>query len=389
MNKRVILKEGKEKSLNQRHPWIFSGAVASMPTCDPGEILPVYSSQGTFLAKAYFHPDQSLMGRVLSFQDEEISEVIKNRILDALILRSKLIHPKETNAYRLVHAEADGLPGLIVDNYNGYLVIQIQTYGMEKLRKTIVDILQQMLSPKAIYEKSLSHARIAEGLSPVEQLLSGKLPSEIEILENNLKFIVSVQLGQKTGFFIDQRNMRSLVQKLSSDRNVLNCFSYTGGFAIYALHGGAKKVTSIDSCKVACQFAEKNTLLNGFSIDQHNILNVEAFDYLKNQPIEEDFVILDPPAFAKKRDALENAIKGYRNLNALALSKMPPRSFLLTCSCSYYMDEKNFQKTLFQAAQASGRFVQIIQKHSQGFDHPISLYHPEGEYLKSFLLFVQ
>lgn len=387
MDKKVVLKPGREKSVLRGHPWIFSGALESLPICDPGTILPVYSSQGEFLAQAYFHPDNSLTGRILSFQQGEIKKKLEQLLISACQLRKQLFEGQKTNAYRLINGEGDGLPGLIVDYYDGYLALQIHTQGIEKLRDFLIQQLVKILSPKGIYEKSLSPAREEDGLEMREGILYGNVPEKISILENGKTFLVSIPEGQKTGFFLDHRSMRQKVEEISKNRRVLNCFSYTGAFSIYALKGGAKEVTSIDSCKTACRLAEENTEIN--QLKNHQILQADVFDYLESHPIEQDLVILDPPAFAKKRKHLDNALKAYQKINYTVLKGLPPRSFLLTSSCSYHVTEELFVQAVFFAAEKAKRNARILSRHLQAADHPISLNHPEGAYLKSLLLFVE
>lgn len=389
MDKRVVLKEGREKSLQKKHPWIFSGAISSSPQHEHGEILPVHASNGDFLALAYFHPKNSLAGRVLSFSKEPIDQILEKKIQAAHLLRKRFFDGAVTNAFRLINAEADGLPGLIVDVYNDLFVIQISSYGMERLRPLILKILISSFHPRSIYEKSTSSSRLQEGLKAEEGFLFGDEVKEVEVLENGLKFLVSLTEGQKTGFFLDQREMRQKIAKFTKDKRVLNCFSYTGGFSLFALHGGASYVESVDICKKASALCERNTLLNNFSLNKHKIVQGDVFEYLKSSALDFDIVICDPPAFAKKRDDIAIACKGYKDLNRSLFSKMPKNSLLLTSSCSYFIDEDLFQNLLFQAALEANRNVRIINKHIQAEDHPVSLYHPEGSYLKSFLLYVE
>ncbi len=383
---KVVLKEGKEKSLLRRHPWIFSGAVGIIPPLTPGEIAAVYSASGQFLAQAYFHPENSLTGRVLSFSEDPIEEVLKGRVSEALRLRNALA--LETNAYRLINAEGDGIPGLVVDHYDGVLVIQVNTWGIEKLKPFLVEALIDIAKPKAIYEKSLSASRRQEGLKDSQGWLFGKAEPEIPILENGLAFLVPIEEGQKTGFFLDQREMRRMIGACSFGKRVLNCFSYSGGFSLYALKGGAKAVTSVDSCAKASLLAARHTSLNGFASDRHQIHCEDVFSFLSRVPVNEELVILDPPAFAKKRADVDAACQGYKTLNRLVLEKIPAASKLLTCSCSHYIDEALFQNLIFQAAREAGREVRILSRHVQAQDHPLSIYHPEGEYLKSLLLYI-
>lgn len=386
--RKVVLKPDREQSLLRRHPWIFSGSIASFPPCEKGEVLPVFSSKGDFLATAYFHPENSLSGRVLSFVDLPIKEILTNALQRSLKLRSTLFDPIITNSYRLINGEGDGLPGLIVDCYADILVLQVHTYGMERLKKEIVDLLIALLSPRTIIEKSVSPARRQEGLEDAQGVLFGEDIAEIQVLENGLRFAVDCQGGQKTGFFLDQRDMRSLVRSLSKDKRVLNCFSYTGGFSISALAGGARSAVSVDVSAPALKIAEKNTLLNGFSHKLHTVLKADVFAYLQEDPLNYDLVILDPPAFAKKREDVPQASNGYREINRRVLEKLPSGSFLLTCSCSHFIDRQKFEAILFQASMETGRSIEILSRHRQALDHPESIYHPEGNYLKSLLLYV-
>lgn len=389
MIKRVILKEGKEKSLHRGHPWVFSGAIDQLPSCEPGEIFPIFSASGEFLAQGYFHPTNSIAGRILSFTQEAIHTVLEQKILDAIVLRKRLFDPQVTNAFRIINAEGDGIPGLIVDQYGPYLVIQVASAGIERLKPVIVELLIRLMQPEAIYEKSTSGSRKEEGLQDAIGLLHGSDFDEVQIIENQIPFLVSIKNGQKTGFFLDQREMRKMISPFSKGLKVLNCFSYTGGFSVYALHGKAAHVDMVEIDQTACQLCEKNLQLNHFSDASYQIMQGDAFDFLAQESLDYDLVILDPPAFAKKRKELEGAIRGYREINLQALKKMPKRSYLLTSSCSQHIDEGLFQQTVFQAALKAGRQVKILSHHLQAADHPVSLYHPEGTYLKSLLLYVE
>jgi len=373
---RVVLKPGKEKSLLNRHPWIFSGAIAQRPSHLPGEIFPVFSSQNHLLGHAYFHPENSIAGRMLNFNSDKPHDSIRSHIDAAIALRSP------SSGRRLINAEGDALPGLIVDQYQDVLVIQIHTAGMELLKPIIVEHLIQRLQPKTIYEKSVSPARHLEGLPDIRKLLYGPETPEVTIEENGITYIVQPLDGQKTGFFLDQRAMRQTVHDLAQGRTVLNCFAYTGGFSLAALKGGAKHTTSVEISPDACALATRHNAPN------HTIIQADVFDFLRTKPLNYDLIILDPPAFAKKRADIEMASKGYREINRLAFQKMPPNSLLITSSCSSYIDATLFQQLVFQAAAESGRFVRILGRHSQAPDHPVSIYHPEGDYLKSLILHV-
>ena len=378
---RVILKEGKEKSLLQQHPWIFSGAIASRPPHAPGEILPVYSSAGKLMGSGYFHPENSIAGRMLTFTEENPLDAIRRSLKAALDLRKTLV-PEQ--ARRLVNGEGDGLPGLIIDQYGDVVVLQIHTAGMERLKEFLVDELVSLLHPRAIYQKCTAPARRQEGLEDAKGLLYGTETPEVTILEHGISYFVSIEEGQKTGFFLDQREMRKKILELSQDKKILNCFAYTGGFSLAALKGGAKLVHSVEISEEACNLAKRNN----FDPARHTIFQADAFDFLRHQPLNYDIVILDPPAFAKKRSDVVMAAKGYREINRLALQKMPPHSLLLTCSCSSYVDPTLFQQLIFQASSDAKRSVRILGRHTQALDHPVSVYHPEGMYLKSLLLYI-
>ena len=386
--KKVILKPGKEKALRQRHPWIFSGAVAELPSFENGEILSVFSAEGQFLAKAYFHRENSIAGRVLTFHDEPIETALDRHFSYALQLRKRLFDPKVTNAYRLINSEGDFLPGFVVDLYDDMAVIQINTCGIERLKEALIARLKKHLKLRGIYEKSQSNARRQEGLPDSCGLLFGECPKEILVKENGLHFLVSIEKGQKTGFFLDQREMRQLLFRFAKNRRVLNCFSYSGGFSLFALQAGASHVVSVDSSEEACRLATENTLINHFELSSHEIVEENVFKYLHADSFPFDLVILDPPAFAKRRQEVEDACRGYKEINRNVLKQLPPSSFLLTCSCSHFVSPELFQQVIFQAAVEANREVVICSRHIQTPDHPISLYHPEGEYLKSLFLHV-
>jgi 23S rRNA (cytosine1962-C5)-methyltransferase len=387
----VILKRDKEKPILQRHPWIFSGAIESYPeNYSIGDIVPIFSSQKVLLGYGYFNPEHSLAGRVISFGQENPLSCFDKNMEKAIRFRFQQFDLNQTNAFRLINAEGDLIPGLTIDYYNGYLVVQISTLGIEKLKDRILGNLKTMVPHiKGIYEKSLSISREEEGLALVEKSLLGDCKEEVQILENNIPFLVSYQKGQKTGFFLDQRNMRSLVGAMAKNKRVLNCFCYTGGFSIYALKNNAQSVTSIDASEEAIEMAKRNAKINQIDPSKHECLVEDVFKYLRNHSLDFDFVILDPPAFAKKRKDVDDACRGYKEINLQALKKMPADSYLLTCSCSSVIDEKLFQTVIFQAALEARRNVKIISKHHLAFDHPINLYHPEGNYLKSLLLYVE
>lgn len=390
----VILKKGKEKIVQQRHHWIFSGAIDSFPkNFVNGEILPFFSSEGKLLGHAYFNQSCSLCGRIVSFGDIPPKEAILQSIQEAFTLRKTLFSDEnsddKTNAYRLIQAEGDHLPGLIVDRYGDYLVLQIGTLGMEKQKPYLLSILSSLFPIKGIYEKSTAPSRKEEHLTPYEEILWGDVPDHVEILEEGLKFLVSIKKGQKTGFFLDQREMRNLIGSLSSGKRVLNCFSYTGGFTVAALKNHATSVDSIDSSQDALEMGKKNVLLNGLPLEKSPFIQGDVFSFLKEKSaLPYDIVILDPPAFAKKKGEIEGALKGYKEINYQAMSKMEENTFLLTCSCSYHVDDTLFRTCLFEAAKKARREVKILSAHRMSLDHPINLYHRESDYLKGYLLYI-
>jgi len=384
----VILKRNKDKPIRNQHHWIFSGAVKSLPPFEDGSILPVRSCEGDFLGYAYFNRKSSIIGRMLSFDKTPPLEAIEKNVDSALVLRKSLLDEK-TNACRLINGEGDCLPGLIVDRYDDVLVIQVATLGMEKLKPFLLDLLANKISPRSIYEKSNLPARREEGLSDFEGHLYGERVETVEIKEEGLRFLVEIVASQKTGFFLDLREMRRLVRSLAKDRRVLNCFCYTGAFSIAALAGGALKVDSVDSSEQAVALARQNFILNGLSEGANGFFIEDVFEFLRQQNLPYDFIILDPPAFAKKKADVVQACRGYKDINRLAMHKILPKGFLLTFSCSYFVDEALFQKVIFQAAAEARRKVRLLQRHHLAYDHPINIYQPESEYLKSLLLYIE
>lgn len=386
----VVLKPGKDKAIRNRHHWIFSGAVSQLPEFQDGDCLEVQSADGNFLGWGYFNKKAKIIGRMISFDTTPPQEAIRNHLQAAIILRRSFFKGNATNAYRLVNGEGDLLPGLIVDQYHDVLVVQISTLGMQQLQSYLVEQLVDLLAPRCIFEKSQLPARKEEGLHEVQGVLYGKVPMhDVEISENGLRFAVSILYGQKTGFFLDHRDMRTLVKGLSENKRILNCFSYTGGFSVYAASGGATMVDSVDISTPAILSAEENMLLNGFSSSLYRFFAEDVFHFLRENPLDYDLVILDPPAFAKKQKDIVAACRGYKDINRIALQKMPKRSFLLSSSCSYHVNEALFQTVVFQAAIEAKRTVKIIGRHRMAIDHPINICHPESDYLKSLLLYVE
>ena len=391
--KKVYLKAGKEESLKRFHPWVFSGAIARVEgEPEEGEIVDVYTSKKEFIACGHFQIG-SIAVRVLTFRQEEIDrEFWKRRLAVALDLRRSLglVDNPENNTYRLVHGEGDNLPGLIIDVYGGTAVMQAHSAGMHVYRMEIAEALSEVMGDivKHIYYKSETTLPYKADLGPENGFIKGGSPENVA-LENGLKFHVDWLKGQKTGFFVDQRENRHLLERYSKGRNVLNMFCYTGGFSFYAMRGGANLVHSVDSSAKAIDLTNQNVELNFPGDARHQAFAEDAFKYLDRMGDQYDLIILDPPAFAKHRDALRNALRGYSKLNAKAFEKIKPGGILFTFSCSQVVDKKDFRNAVFTAAAQSGRSVRILHQLTQPGDHPVNIYHPEGEYLKGLVLYVE
>ena len=445
---KIILKKGREDSLLRFHPWVFSGAIAQI-VGEPaeGDIVGVFSQSGEFLAYGHYQVG-SIAVRVLSFAGEDVlsPDFWRNMIARALRVRvaaglatsvpnptlptaehaqATLEHiesipepvevpantdlslrqvqrPEEksqrsalTNCYRLIHGEGDGLPGLIIDYYDGVCVMQAHSVGMFRAKGAICEALKSVFGPslKAVYDKSSGTAPFKAGLDLVDGYLyrsESFSDDEQVVLENGHRFFVNWTEGQKTGFFLDQRENRALVGKYSRGRNVLNLFCYTGGFSVYALGAGAVHVDSVDSSRKAVDMVERNMSLNGFEPSRHTGYCADAIEFLRNVPEDKyDLMIVDPPAFAKHRGALNNALRAYQRLNAAAISKVASGGLVFTFSCSQVVDKEAFALAVFSAAAQAGRSVRILDRLNQPADHAVNIYHPEGEYLKGLLLYVE
>lgn len=390
---KIVLKKGREESLRRFHPWVFSGAIASIQGSPAeGDLVAVHSSDGTYLASGHYQIG-SITVRILSFDaDPSDPDFFFKMISRAASLRSAL-KLKGTDCFRLVHGEGDGLPGLVIDWYGGVCVMQAHSVGMFRAKGRICDALKKVFGNrlKAVYDKSSGTAPFKAGLELVDGYLykdDGFDANELEVSENGHRFLVNWEEGQKTGFFLDQRENRALVGRYAAGRRVLNLFCYTGGFSIYALGAGADLVDSVDSSARAISLLERNVKLNGFS--GHTSYCEDAMEYLgKCVDGRYDMMIVDPPAFAKHRGALENALRAYRRLNAAAISKVAPGGLVFTFSCSQVVDKETFALTVFSAAAQTGRRVKIIDRLCQPADHSVNIYHPEGEYLKGLVLFVE
>lgn len=393
--KKIILKPKKEESLKRFHPWIFSGAIARKDAgLNEGDIVNVYTSDNTFIAAGHYQIG-SIEVRVLSFEQRSIdSSFWVEKLSIAYDVRKSigLISP-ENNTYRLVHGEGDNLPGLIIDIYDDTAVIQSHSVGMHENRAEICDALKQVYKEglKNIYYKSETTLPYKAELGAENGYLYGnKEADDCIAVENGLKFKADWLKGQKTGFFIDQRDNRSLLEKYSTDRSVLNMFCYTGGFSFYAMRGGAKLVHSVDSSAKAIMLTEKNVELNFGNNDRHKAFAEDAFKFMgKIEKGDYDLIILDPPAFAKHRGAIRNALQGYKRLNAVAFDKIAKGGIVFTFSCSQVISKDAFRLAVFSAAAQAGRNVRILHQLTQPADHPINIYHPEGEYLKGLVLYVE
>jgi 23S rRNA (cytosine1962-C5)-methyltransferase len=398
---KVFLKHGRDESLRRFHPWVFSGAVAQVQGSPAeGDIVGVYSAEGQFLASGHWQIG-SIAVRILSFDaDPTAPDFWTNSIARALEARiavglySEGSEQTETTCFRLIHGEGDGLPGLIIDWYDGVCVMQAHSVGMFRAKAQICDALKAVFGErlKAVYDKSSGTAPFKAGLELIDGYLyraPGFEAAETVVLENGRKFLVNWEEGQKTGFFLDQRDNRALVGKYAAGRRVLNLFCYTGGFSIYALTSGAALVDSVDSSARAMDLVARNIALNPGEADVHNYCE-DAIDFLHKTPEGKyDLMIVDPPAFAKHRGALKNALRAYQRLNAAAIAKVAPGGLVFTFSCSQVVDKITFANTVFSAAAQTGRSVRILDRLCQGADHPVSIYHPEGEYLKGLLLYVE
>jgi len=387
--KNVVLKKGREESLLKGHHWIFSGAFAECPEKCAGPLLPVYSSTGDLLAHAFINTaPRTIWGRILSFGNEEPFAALERLIFQAIDRRLTYVATPETDSYRLIHGEGDRLPGLIVDRYNDYLVVQIHTLGMDKIKEKIVQLLVQKLSPKGILEKSSGPSRREEGLKDEVKVLFGQVPPEITMKENGHLFSVDPYQGQKTGFFLDQRELRKWLQNHSEGRNLLNVFCYSGGFTIYGLKGGATSATSLDASAKAIDLVEKNIALNGLADTEHTSIVSDAFQFLKEQPLPYNAIVLDPPALIKKKNDFTAGCRGYFEINRQALEKIPSNSLFITCSCSHHMEENLFLKIVQDAARKAGRSITLLHRHSIQPDHPLNPAHPESHYLKGLVFSV-
>jgi 23S rRNA (cytosine1962-C5)-methyltransferase len=396
MSKQLILKHNRDESLKRFHPWIFSGAIAKYSEKpNEGDIVDVLTADKKFIARGHYQTG-TITCRVLTFEDEKIDKNFwRKRISNAYKLREKsgLVKNEYTTAYRLIHGEGDMLPGLIIDIYGKTAVIQAHSTGMFCALQTVCEILTEIFGNKlaAVYDKSSATLPFNTNQNVKDEYIFGNnIKCENIISENGNKFIVDHEAGQKTGFFIDQRENRKLLEQYTDKANVLNTFCYTGGFSISAFRGGANLVHSVDSSQKAIDFTHRNIELNFGNNVNHQAFVDDAFSFVRNAESNfYDVIILDPPAFAKHNSSLKNAVQAYKRLNAAALAKIKSSGILFTFSCSQAVDRTNFRNAVFSAAAISKRNVRILHQLTQPADHPVNIYHPEGEYLKGLVLYVE
>jgi len=389
---KIVLKSGKDQSIRRYHPWIFSGAIKKIYG-EPaeGDIVHVYDNKEEFLAVGHYQPG-SIAVRILSFEDIIPDRgFYHDRIRKAIEYRRSLglVGNDSINVFRLIHAEGDNLPGLIADYYNGVVVIQMHSVGMYRMRKEIAFLIEELMegSVKAVYDKSESTIPFKSGIGGVNEFLYGKSDPVI-VTENGFRFKIDWTTGQKTGFFVDQRENRKLLGQYSNGKCVLNMFGYTGGFSVYAMKD-AVSVHSVDSSASATALANENVRLNFGDDKRHTGYQVDAFEFLEDIKDKYDLIILDPPAFAKHNNVLSNALQGYKRLNMKAIEQIRPGGIIFTFSCSQVVSKENFRKSVFAAAANTRRNVRILHQMSQPPDHPVNIYHPESEYLKGLVLYVE
>ena len=388
---RVLLKKGREKSVLQRHPWVFSGAikrVVGIP--EPGSLVEVADAEGRFLALGYFNPHSQITVRLITWQEEPVDVAFWQRRLQRAIQgRRSLFQDPHTTAFRLVNAESDGIPGLVVDLYGRYLVVQFLTLGIERWKEELVGLLMELVEPEGVYERDDVEVRRKEGLEERVGTLQGREPPDlIEVLENGLRFLVDVKRGQKTGFYLDQRENRRRFLGYAEGREVLDAFAYTGAFSVYAARQGARSIVQVESSAEARRLARENMALNGFQGQAVDYIGGDVFQVLRRFREEGrrfDLIVLDPPKFARAQAHLSQATRGYKDVNWLALQLLRPEGILFTFSCSGLVSPDLFQKIVFGASLDARREVQIIGKLSQASDHPVLLSFPESEYLKGLV----
>ena len=392
----VILKKAADSFIKRKHPWIFSGAIEKVDgNPSNGETVQIFTSNKILVRYGSYSPSSQIRVRVWSFNPEEKieSDFFRRKISLASEIRKQILDTSKTNAYRIINAESDGLPGLIVDRYSEYLVCQFLSAGAEFNKNLIIEILDDVFNPAGIYERSDVEVRTREALQPTRGVIKGKDPDElIKVEENGFRFLVDLKNGHKTGFYLDQRDNRELILQFAKEKTVLNCFSYTGGFSVYALASGAKSVTQIDTSSSALELANKNIELNGLNISCVENINGDVFNVLRKFRDERktfDLIILDPPKFAESASQIQQASRGYKDINLLAMKLLNPGGIIFTFSCSGHISQELFQKIIAGAALDSEREVKIIKQLTQAADHPVALNFPEGLYLKGLVCLVE
>jgi 23S rRNA (cytosine1962-C5)-methyltransferase len=389
---KITLKSGKDQSARRYHPWIFSGAIKKIyGSPAEGDLVAVYDNKDNFLAVGHYQPG-SIAIRILSFDDiDPDQDFFRERLRKAINYRQSLglLNDSQTNVYRLVYAEGDDLPGLIIDYYNGVAVMQMHSVGMYRIRDELTAILKELFGEKlkAVYDKSEGTIPYMSGISGKNEFLLGSSDPVI-VTENGFRFKIDWTTGQKTGFFIDQRDNRKLLTQYTEGKQVLNMFGYTGAFSVYAMKN-ANLVHTVDSSASATELANENIRLNFNDDKRHETFQVDAFNYLNDIKNKYDVIILDPPAFAKHNNVLSNALQGYKRLNMRAIDQIKPGGIIFTFSCSQVVTKENFRKSVFAASANTGRKVKILHQLSQPPDHPVNIYHPESEYLKGLVLYVE
>ncbi len=384
---KVILIRNKEYRVDSGHPWLFRSDIERVAgKAHPGDVVDVHALDGRFLGRGFFNPNSQIAIRLLTRWEEPITrDFFERRIRQAWEYRQKVA---DTKSCRVIFAESDFLPGLVVDKFNDILVIQTLSLGMDMAKDTIVSLLQEIIQPRGIYERNDVPVRELEGMEQVTGFLSEPFDTNVEMVENGIRFIVDVAEGQKTGFFLDQKENRAALAPFVKDKKVLDCFTHTGSFALHAAHYGAASVTGVDISDHAVACANENAALNGVS-DKVNFVEANAFDYLRAATDRKDMVdvvILDPPAFTKSRSAIEGAVRGYKEINLRALKLVNPGGFLFTCSCSHHVSQELFMKTLHDAATDAHRQVRLVEYRSQAKDHPVLLASAETQYIKCAIL---
>ena len=391
---RITLRPGKEKSLQRRHPWVFSGAIARKDKdIHDGDIVEVYDAQRQYLATGHYQPT-TIAVRIFSFEQRDINrDFWREKLMNAIDFRKSILLPNpQTNMYRLVNGEGDGMPGLIIDVYGHHLVMQVHSMGMYRLRETLAELLTELIpDTQAICLKTVIETDDTEDVALDSGWIYGQTDDEVIASENGILFKIDILNGQKTGFFLDQRDSRAMVGELAKDRIVLNMFSYSGGFSLYALRGGAQHVDSVDISQKAIDLVEENVrLMGGDYAQRHNAICEDVFAFLDRMPANTyDLIVLDPPAFAKHHRVKEQGIKGYRNINRKTMEKIRPGGLLFTFSCSQAISRDDFQTLVFSAAALAGKNVRVVRHLQHAPCHPVSIFHPEGEYLKGLLLEVR